>query len=351
MIPAVEGLDLRQRAAQMLLVGFRGCHPGDCAEALQDVSVHGVGGLILFDRDVADPTRLLRNVESPAQLKALVAALKAAARVPLLVAIDQEGGQVNRLKAERGFPSTVSHATLGRGGDIEATRVAASAIAATLSDLGINFNLAPVVDLDAHPDNPIIRARERCFSADPEAVAAHAIAYTDAHRAHRVLCCAKHFPGHGSAAGDTHAGFVDVTATWQGRELRPFERLIAAGACDAVMSAHVFNAVLDPEHPATLSERVLVGVLRGQLGFRGLIVSDDMQMGAIAAHYGLQEAVERAVCAGVDLLCFGNNLAYDPAIARKVIDILVQGVEQGRIPRARIDESCTRVLRLKTGLM
>jgi beta-N-acetylhexosaminidase len=345
-----DALDLPARAAQLVLVGFRGCHASECSSVLDDIAGVGVGGVILFDRDVADPSLPLRNVDSPGQLHTLVAALQAAARVPLLVAIDQEGGQVNRLKASRGFPASVSHAELGRMDALGRTREAASAIADTLAQAGINFNLAPVVDLDAHPDNPIIRARERCFSADPEAVARHAAAFVEAHRARGILCCAKHFPGHGSAAGDTHAGFVDVTATWSAQELLPFRRLIEAGLCDAVMSAHVFNAALDPAHPATLSPAALTGLLRGQLRFDGLIVSDDMQMGAIAAHYGLQEAVERAVCAGVDLLCFGNNLQFDPQIARKVVEIIVRAVAEGRIPRERVDAACARVLAFKARL-
>ncbi len=350
MMPSLDSLTLRERVAQMLLVGFRGCHASECSAVLDDISGLGAGGVILFDRDVADPSLPLRNVESPEQLRALVAALRSAARIPLLVAIDQEGGQVNRLKTSRGFPASVSHAALGGAEGVEGTRVAATLIAATLDDAGINFNLAPVVDLDANPDNPIIRARERSFSADPEAVARHARAFVEAHRARGVMCCVKHFPGHGSAAGDTHAGFVDVTTTWSERELLPFRRLIESAACDAVMSAHVFNATLDCAHPATLSPAVLTGLLRGQLGFEGLIVSDDMQMGAIASHYGLQDAVERAVCAGVDLLCFGNNLHFDPQIARKVVDILVRAVEEGRVPRERIDESCARLLTFKSKL-
>ncbi len=350
MLPSHDTLTLCQRAAQMLLVGFRGCRVSECSAVLEDIARIGVGGVILFERDVADSSLPLRNVESPPQLRALITGLQAAAAVPLLIAIDQEGGQVNRLKASRGFPASTSHAALGRLDSVEQTREAADVIAATLAEVGINFNLAPVVDLDANPDNPVIGAKERCFSADPERVALHARAFVEAHRARGLMCCAKHFPGHGSASGDTHAGFVDVTSTWHERELLPFRRLIDTGTCEAVITAHVFNAALDPAHPATLSPAVLTGLLRGTLGFEGLIVSDDMQMGAIAAHYGLQEAVERAVCAGVDLLCFGNNLQYDPQITRKVVDVLVRAVEEGRIPRARIDDACARVLAFKSSL-
>jgi beta-N-acetylhexosaminidase len=168
-----------------------------------------------------------------------------------------------------------------------------------------------------------------------------------AHRAHGVATCAKHFPGHGSARGDTHVGFVDVTTTWHERELVPFQRLIEAGLCDAIMSAHVFNAKLDPERPATLSRAVLTGILRERLGFRGVVLSDDMEMGAISSRYGLENSVPAALEAGVDVLCFGNNLSFDPDIAPKAIEILARAVEAGRISEQRIEESYQRVLALK----
>jgi beta-N-acetylhexosaminidase len=276
-----------------------------------------------------------------------VAHLQSQAAIPLLVAIDQEGGRVNRLKADYGFPPSVSHEELGRLDQPAATRRHSALIAHTLAELGINLNLAPVVDLDANPDNPIIKGKGRSFSSDPEAVARHAAEFVKAHRARGVLACAKHFPGHGSAAGDTHLGLVDVTATWHERELLPFQRLIAAGLCDAIMSAHVFNRRLDTERPATLSRAVITGLLREQLGFAGIVISDDMEMKAISGHYGLENSVPAAIAAGVDVLCFGNNLSYDPGIADKALAILEHAVTSGRLPESRIDESCQRVLALK----
>ena len=164
----------------------------------------------------------------------------------------------------------------------------------------------------------------------------HAAEFIRAHRAHGVLTCAKHFPGHGSATGDTHLGLVDVTATWTERELIPFRDLIAQGLCDVIMTAHVFNARLDPDHPATLSRAVMTGLLREKLGFDGVIT-----------RYGLAESVPLAIEAGLDVLCFGNNLTYDPDIAGKAVAILVRAVEAGRIPESRIDLSYRRVLALK----
>lgn len=178
-------------------------------------------------------------------------------------------------------------------------------------------------------------------------MARHAAEFIRAHRAHGVLTCAKHFPGHGSATGDTHLGLVDVTATWTERELISFRDLIAQGLCDVIMTAHVFNARLDPDHPATLSRAVMTGLLREKLGFDGVITSDDMEMKAISTRYGLAESVPLAIEAGLDVLCFGNNLTYDPDIAGKAVAILVRAVESGRIPETRIDLSYRRVLALK----
>ena len=352
-IPAMPALSLtlREKIGQMLLVGFRGCRPEECAPIGRDIREHGVGSIILFDQEMAggtvDSSFRRRNIESPAQVKALLAHLQAQARIPLLTAIDQEGGRVNRLKPDYGFPATRSHEELGQLDRPAETRSQAELIARTLAGVGLNWNLAPVVDLDANPDNPIIKGKRRSFAADPGQVTRHAAAFVEGHRAHRVLTCLKHFPGHGSAAGDTHLGFVDVTPTWHERELVPFQQLLAAGLGDAVMTAHVFNARLDPGHPATLSRAVLTGLLRERMGFRGVIASDDMEMKAISSRYGLAESVPAAIEAGVDILCFGNNLTYDPDIAAKTIDIIEHAITTGRLSAVRIGESCARVLALK----
>lgn len=338
---------LREKIGQLLLVGFRGCQPAECELIARDIRQLHLGGVIFFDQEMAGAPTHRRNIESPAQVRALIAFLQAQARISLLVAIDQEGGRVNRLKPAYGFPESVSHEELGRIDRPAETFRQAANTAKTLAELGFNLNLAPVVDLDAHPDNPIIKGKGRSFSADPEAVARHAAEFVRAHRAEGVLACAKHFPGHGSATGDTHLGLVDVTPTWHERELIPFQRLIAAGLCDVIMSAHVFNARLDPDRPATLSRAVLTDLLRGKLGFAGVVTSDDMEMKAISRHYGLENSVPAAIEAGVDLLCFGNNLTYDPDIAGKAVEILTRAVASGRIPESRIDASYQRVLALK----
>lgn len=348
--PALS-LSLREKIGQLLLLGFKGRSAADTSLIVRDLRAHAIGSVILFDIDMTGTidsgTPGSRNIASPAQVRELVAHLQSHARVPLLVSIDQEGGRVNRLKPAYGFPESISHEELGARDDVAFTREQAAATARTLASLGINWNLAPVVDLDANPSNPIIKGKRRSFAADPEKVARHAAAFVEGHRAHGVLTCLKHFPGHGSAAGDTHLGFVDVTQTWHERELTPFQQLIAGDRCDSVMSAHVFHAGLDSAMPSTLARGVITGLLREKLGFDGLVVSDDMEMKAVASRYGLEESVPAALNAGVDVLCFGNNLAYDPDIAAKVSAIIERAVRDGRVPEQRIEESCARVLALK----
>lgn len=349
--PATEAAvpDLEAKIGQMLLVGFRGLAVGDDHFIVRDIRERNLGGVVLFDYDVP-AGRPERNVESPAQVQALVASLRAAAAEPLLVAIDQEGGAVSRLDEAHGFPATVSAGQLGRLDDLAVTRERAGQMAETLAGLGINLNLAPVVDLCLNPDNPIIARYERCFSADPERVAAHALEFIAAHHERGVLTTLKHYPGHGSSTGDTHEGLVDVSGTWSRAELEPYERIIAAGQADAIMTAHVFNRQLDAAYPATLSAATIGGLLRGELGYDGVVISDDLQMGAIAGPYGFETAVRLAVEAGVDILAFSNNLAYDEQVAARAIAVLRGLVEDGAIAAERIDESYRRIQRLKARL-
>jgi beta-N-acetylhexosaminidase len=328
----------------MLLVGFRGLTPDDADRTLADIADRGLGGVLLFSVD--QPTGADRNVASPEQLAELVSALKDASRVPLVVAIDQEGGQVARLGPRHGFPPTPSAAAMGRGTP-EQTADAARSIARTLADAGITLNLAPVVDLAINPLNPVIAGLERSFGADPATVVAHASAFVSAHHELGVRCAIKHFPGQGSAGGDTHLGIVDVTDAWSELELEPFAELIDMGATDAVLTAHVFNATLDPDHPATLSRATVTGVLRDRLGFDGPVISDDLQMGAIRDAVGYPEAVALAIQAGVDLLLVANQIVYEPDVVRSTVDIIEGFVRDGRIDESRIRESVERIGRLR----
>lgn len=348
--PASTDGALADKIGELVMVGFRGAALEDLDPILQQVESGQLGGVVLFDVDVA--TGSSRNVESPEQVRSLVAELQNAARSPLLVAIDQEGGRVSRLKERYGFPATMSQQELGERQSLELTAGQARRTAEVLADLGINLNLAPVVDVNVDPASPVIGALGRSFSGDAGVVTAHSRAVIEAHRDAGVLTAVKHFPGHGSAPGDTHLGFVDVTDTWSPAELVPYRALVSEGRVDAVMTAHVVNGQLDPQWPATLSPATVTGVLRDQLGFNGVVVSDDLQMGAIADHYGLETAVHQALVAGVDILLFANNnpRAYEPDIAPRVVASVEALVRDGVLTEERVDESVRRVRDLKLRL-
>ncbi len=339
---------------QMLMLGFRGTTLQPDNPILEDLQERKIGGVILFERDSATRTSH-RNIAGPQQLKALTASLRAAsaAQAPLWVALDQEGGKVARLLARDGFPAPAPSAqSLGSADDGALTVAAAAHTAATLQAAGVNVNFAPVVDLNLNPQSPAIGALERSFGADPALVSRHAALTMETLRRGGVLGCLKHFPGHGSARTDSHLGFTDVTRTWRETELEPYRRLLRSGHCQMVMSAHVYNRSLDPEHPATLSKATLDGLLRADLGFQGVVVTDDLGMGAITTRFDLETAIEKAVNAGADVLLFANNspAGFDPHLGRKAHQALTRLAKEGRISRRRFQDSLERIRRLKANL-
>lgn len=342
--------DLEAKIGQMLMIGFRGLEVNEASPVVHDIQAGRIGGVILFDYDVALGSPV-RNVASPGQVRQLVADLQSAdPGMPLFTAIDQEGGRVNRLKERYGFPPTVSQGWLGEQNDPALTARHARQTAQTLSGLGINVNLAPVVDVNVNPDNPVIGRLERSFSSDPTVVAQHALEVIIAHQVEGVLTALKHFPGHGSSTMDSHLGFTDVSGTWSEIELAPYREILGSTGADMIMTAHVFNANLDPDWPATLSRSTMQGLLRDRMGYEGVIISDDMQMQAITDHYSLETALKRTIMAGTDIIIFGNNLHYDERIAEKAGSIIHSLVLEGRVPRWRINESYKRIMHLKNRL-
>ncbi len=341
--------DLRTKIGQMVMVGFRGTTAQPDSRIIQDIREHHLGGVWLVDND-SPLGRTLGNVESAEQLKDLTDSLQQAAEIPLFIALDAEGGQVIRLKEKYGFPPTRSARYLGHTNDPSVTAAQARQIAEILLQTGINFNFAPVLDLDKNPDGPALGRKERCFSADPETVIRHAEIIQKVQREAGLLSCCKHFPGHGSARIDSHLDTVDVTETWGEEELEPFRRLIEMGLIDALVTAHVHNRHWDTRYPATLSKNVLTGMLRRQLGFDGVVFSDDMNMGAIRDHYEVATAIELALNAGVDVILMSNVGHYDERITEKTTEIIYRLVEEGRIGEDRIEESYGRIRKAKARL-
>jgi beta-N-acetylhexosaminidase len=346
---ASPALDLRRTVAGLLIVGFRGMAVADAGPIAEAIARDGLGGVILFDRD--QTTGNPRNIASPKQVRALTAALQAlAGDRRLIVATDQEGGKVARLTPATGFPMVASEASIGRLDDLSAAAAWGRLIATTLASVGVNLNLAPVVDLDVNPRNPAIGALDRSFSADPAIVAKLAMAEIRAHHESSIATALKHFPGLGSATANTDFGVADVTKTWSRTELEPFRAIIAAGAADAVMAGHLVNRKLDPDHPASLSSAIVTDLLRGELGWDGVVITDDLQAGAITAAFGAEEALALAIEAGNDLLLLANQQGYDPAVATKTIDSIERLVRSGRIGVDRLEASRRRVDGLLAGL-
>jgi beta-N-acetylhexosaminidase len=335
-----DSLDIK--IGQMIMVGFNGKEVAANDPILTEIAGGMVGGVILFEKNIADSNSYIH-------LKQLTYALKAPAPIPLIMAIDQEGGKVNRLKTKYKFPKSVTAEYLGRIDNPDSTRFYAEITAATLSGLGFNVNFTPVLDLAANPDNPIIAKPGRAYSADPLKVAEHAGITIKAHDHVKVLTVGKHFPGHGSSRADTHKGMADVTNTWDKSELVPYATLIETNTLPAIMSAHIVNSNLDPSGlPGTLSQPILQGILRDQLKFSGVIFSDDMQMHAITKYYGLETAIEKGINAGLDVLIFSNNIqeSKDRTVAH-VHQIIKDMVTSGKIPMSRINESYARILKMK----
>jgi beta-N-acetylhexosaminidase len=222
-------------------------------------------------------------------------------------------------------------------------------MAKELKSVGINYDLAPVVDLDINSKNHVIHGLGRSFGKNPETVTKYASVFIDAMHKYGVLTSLKHFPGHGSSVGDTHKGFVDVTNLWQAVELEPYRMLNRKA--DTVMVAHVFNKKLDTKYPATLSRRTVDGLLRKKLGFGGVVITDDLQMGAISKKYGLKTTLQLAINAGDDMLLFGNQLDPHKVVSvRRLVETVKVLVREGSVDRSRIDRSYKRIQKLKRQL-
>lgn len=332
---------LRRLAANMLMVGFKGDSVTVGCDAYRYVHDLHVGCLILFDVDLTgDATIGSRNITTKPRLKQMTRTLQQWSDQTLLIALDQEGGRVARLKPQYGFTPTVSAEYLGDINREDSTRAHAAIIASELAECGVNFNLAPIVDL-RNDSCPVIGGLHRSFNSAPEFVAQNAYWFVDEHHRKGVICALKHFPGHGNSLGDTHYGLVNVTGHWIEGELLPYKYLIRKSAADAVMTAHIFNDRIDPDYPATLSKKTLTDMLRNKLKFKGIIVTDDLYMEGIISKYGIEEAIILAINAGADLLCAGNNIktGFEADRPFMMVDVIVQAVKDGRIPVEKLIES------------
>jgi beta-N-acetylhexosaminidase len=388
-----------QKIGQLLIVGFGGMDHDENnkitwadpngtqfkenSNIARDISHWHVGGVIYFRISIRDPgTGVVireRNIESGPQLTRLSSDLQAynskirqhkeLPSLPLIIAIDQEGGLVNPLVFATDVPNYTAQA-LGKNEAVSMddpqkhqaaltfTRSFAQKIGWALRKYGINLNFAPDVDIDINPVNPIIGGLSRSFSDNPQIVTNQANQFIDGLHSANILATLKHFPGHGSSSGDTHKALVDVTQTYQkDKELIPYKTLIGQGFNDFVMSTHVINGQIDRSQclpgnpddaqnwcPGTMSRKTLTDLLRNQLGFKGVIVSDDMAMAAIAANYPLEVALEKGLNAGVDMFIVSN---HDLDRTGEFVNTIARLIRDGKIPESRIDESYQRIVAVK----
>ena len=339
--PDTISYTLDEDIGMMLLVGFRGTEidPNKNIEIVSALRDYHVGSVILFDYDVPTGTRG-RNIKSPEQLKKLCSQLRSF-NPDLLIGIDQEGGYVSRLATHYGFPRIPSAQKCAAKGD-DTVRYYANLTGKMLEEIGINLDFAPVADVNVNPSCPVIGGIERSFSSDPAVVRRCCLIWNSELQSHHVNSCWKHFPGHGSAKGDTHKGLVDVTKTWQRCELEPYRDLPDSHMM--VMTAHVINRQLDPSGlPASLSPKI-TSYLRDSLHFNGVIITDDLAMGAIVNQYSFEKTIRMAVLAGADLLCLSNNGgSYDVNMVPRAVKVIQQMVTDGEITEERIHQSANRI--------
>jgi beta-N-acetylhexosaminidase len=321
---------LREKIGQLILVGVQG--ETLSAEERFVFEEYRFGGVVLFKRNCGAPGQIVSLCRSIWNLTG---------ELPPFIAIDQEGGRVHRLPPP--FTHFPPAALIGDRNDPELARRAGRATAAELALAGINLNFAPVLDVDADPRNPIIG--DRAFAANPRTVMKLGWAWTEGLIAGGVIPCGKHFPGHGAADKDSHFDLPVVAKSagaMAATELVPFVHA-CRNKIDALMTAHIIYPGLDCRWPATLSEKIVTGLLRQQLGYGGVIFSDDMEMKAISDRYGVEEAAHLSLRAGVDGLLFCHGLYR----AVQACEFLRAQCEQDGALRARADESCARVARLK----
>ena len=335
---------LKKQIGRMLVVGFSNEHINKDTQIVELIQKYDLGGVILFDK-YYQRRSITKNISSPKQLEELTSRLKKFSNKPLLIALDQEGGYVARMKHYYGFariPSAkeISHIPYEDAQEFYSTQ------SKMLKKSGINCNFAPVVDLEVNLKNKVISKLERSFGSTSEKVTKYVKLLIEKQKKENIISVLKHFPGHGSSLGDSHKGFVDISNTWSKKELEPYQNLIDSNDVDMIMTAHVFNSHLDATYPATLSYDINTKLLSEEMHYKGVIISDDLQMKAITQHYSLKDSVTLAINSGVDILLFGNQLQEQNI--DDLVEVIYQEVKRGKISRERIQESNIRIKNLHT---
>jgi len=334
---------LESMISQMIMVGVGGDESSDkwVKQLHDDIKKDRVGGIILFRKNIKNPKELKKLIDSFKKIKTAQ---------PLFIAIDQEGGKVQRLSFKNGFTDYPSAYDIEKNKNLNETYVIYKKLADELKKYGFNVNFAPVVDLNINPNSPAIGAKKRSYSDKEEIVISYASEFVNAQNDAGIISVLKHFPGHGSAVADSHKRLTDVSSTWQYKELKPYYYFAKYKKAKAIMVSHVTLDKFDKNYPASLSKNMINGLLREQLGFDGVVFSDDMNMKAITDIYTLKQAVIKAINAGVDVLVFSSYFTKKSSVIKEVREIMLQAVKSGDIDKKTIENSYRRVKELKNDI-
>ncbi len=326
---------LESKISNMLVIGFDGVDINKTHAIYKHLQNYPLGGVILFDK----------NIQNQKQLQNLTSKLKSISKNRLLITVDEEGGRVSRLGKIPGFTKSKAAFDIALSSKENAQKEYEN-MAKMLQTSGVNCNLAPSVDLAINPQNSVIVKNRRSFSKDPQVVYEYATIFIGEMQKNGILSVLKHFPGHGSSMGDSHEGFVDVSDSWSKKELIPFKELIKNPSTKMIMTAHIYNKNIDKLYPATLSKATNQKLLRKELGFNGVLISDDLQMGAISKHFTLEQTLKLAINSSVDLLLFSKQIDI-----KEVVSKVMRLVKNGEIDPKMIDEANKRIDKLKRELL
>lgn len=331
--------ELKSMIGQMVMVGFNGSIVSEESAIIKTLKDINLGGVIFFNRNGTS------NIVNYNQTKTLIDNLQKYAQTPLFIAVDAEGGKVNRIDNLIEIKSAYE---MGANKTNQITNEESAKLAEELKALGFNMNLAPVLDIDVS-NNPAIGGLERAFSNKPSQVTYQANNFILNHLKQNIITVVKHFPGHGSAFQDTHEELADITSTYSKSELLPYQELNKKGLLKVVMVGHLINKNIDPVYPASLSAKFIQDILRQDIGFNGVVMSDDLHMLAIKNNYTFEESIVLAINAGVDIVVATKNMSkeYNQNTAYQMVEIIFNNVKKGNIPPERITESYDKVINLK----
>ena len=333
--------DLNEMIGQMIIVGFVGDNVKSKGfkEVLKQVENNEISGVIFFEDNIKNKEEFLK----------MTSALKnSKAKYPPFIAIDMEGGYVQRMNENNGFKNFKSAKQISKLTEDEAYKEYFE-MAKMLKEADINLNFAPCVDLAVNKES-IIEQKERSYSNDPKVVVKYAKQFIKAHEKNNIITSIKHFPGHGSPTGDTHLGFVDATKTYSDNELYPYLYLADVSPLQTVMISHLYNKNIDKKYPASLSYQTIEKFLRVQTNFDGVIITDDLDMGAIRKNYDLYEIVSLSINAGENILLFSNRFEHDKKLVDKINLAIKRGLVDGYILSDNLVNSYERIIKLKTCL-